>query len=194
LVDGGSFFGVQGDHSVEQFFKVLAEEIGFLLLDFAVLVPELVVLSVEKSSEVDSTNSVVFGMGKHASGEEGEEDDTSRVHIGSLGVLASSLDDLRGSVELGSSAQDLGVIGEMRKIKIGNLEGEIASNQQVFKLEIHVGNTGTVEVFDTVDQLSEIGSHQFVIDIFAVVHDEIKEITVGGEFHDGVGDLLGASL
>lgn len=155
-------------------------------MDFAVLVPKLVVLSVEKTSEIDSTNSVVFGMGKHASGEEGEEDDTSRVDIGSLGVLASSLDDFRGSVEFGASAQDLGVSFEMREIEVGNLEGEIATNQQVFKLEIHVGNTRIVKVFDTVDQLSEIGSHQFVIDILAMVHDEIKEITVGGEFHDGV--------
>jgi len=186
LLDGGSFFGVQGDHSIEQFFKVLAEERGFLLLDFAVLVPELVVLGVEKSSKIDSTNSVVFGMGKHASGEEGEEDDTSRIDVGSLGVLASSLDDFRGSVEFGSSAEDLGVSGEVRKIEIGDLEGEIATNQQVFKLEIHVGNARTVKVFDTVDQLSEIGSHQFIIDVLAMVHDEIKEITVGGEFHDGV--------
>lgn len=186
MADGSSFFGVQGDHSVEQIFKVLAEERVFLLLDFAVLVPELVVLGIEKSSEVDSTNSVIFSMGKHASGQEGEEDDTSRVDIGSLGVLASSLDDLRGSVEFGSSAQDLGVIGEMGKIEIGNLEGEIATNQQVFELEIHVGNTGTVKVLNTIDQLSEIGSHQFIIDILAVVHDEIKEIAVGGEFHDGI--------
>jgi len=186
LLDGGSFFGVQSDHSVEQLFKVLAEERRFLLLDFAVLVPELLVLGVKKSSEVDSTNSVVFGMGKHAFGQEGEEDDTGRVHVSSLGVLASSLDDLRGSVEFGSSAQDLGVIGEMGKIEIGNLEGEIATNQQVFKLEIHVGNTGIVKVLSTIDQLSEIGSHQFIIDILAVVHDEIKEVTVGGEFHDGI--------
>lgn len=194
LFNGGSFFGVQGNHGVEQIFKVLAKEGVVLLLDFAVLVPELVVLSIEEASEIDSTDSVVFGMGKHASGQEGEEDDTSRVDISSLGVLASSLDDLRGSVELGSSTQDLGVIGKVRKVEIGNLKGVIGTDQQVFKLEIHVGNTGGVEVFQTFDQLSEIGSHQFIVDILAVVHDEIKEVTVGGEFHDGVGNFLAGSL
>lgn len=194
LFNGGSIFRVQGDHSIEQILKVLAEEGVVLLLDLAVLAPELVVLSVEEASEIDSTDSVVLSMGKHASGQEGEEDDTSRVDVSSLGVLASSLDDLRGSVELGSSAQDLGVIGKVRKIEIGNLEGVVGTDQQVFKLEIHVGNASGVEVFQTFDQLSEIGSHQFIVDVLAVVHDEIKEVTIGGEFHDGVGNLLAGSL
>jgi len=57
-----------------------------------------------------------------------------------------------------------------------------------------VRDTALVKVFEAFNQLSEVGSDQFVIDIGVVVHDEIEEISIGSEFHDGVRHLLGGSL
>jgi len=110
LLEGSSVAWIQVHCSVEQVLEILAEESRVSLLDFAVLVPELSILSVEEASKIDSSNTAVFSVREHSSGHKSEKDDTSGVDISSLGVLASSLDDLRGSVEFGSSAQNLIVI------------------------------------------------------------------------------------
>jgi len=92
------------------------------------LVPEFGILSVEEASEVNTSDAVIFSVREHASGHKSEEDDTSGVNISGLGVLASSLDDLRGSVELGSSAQNLTIVGKVRKVEISNLELEFLAH------------------------------------------------------------------
>jgi len=51
-----------------------------------------------------------------------------------------------------------------------------------------------MEIFETFDQLSEISTDQFVIDVGVVVHDKVKEISIRSVLHNGVRDLLGASL
>lgn len=194
MLDSSSVAGVQADHSVEQILEIFSEERSFSLLDFAVLVPEFSVLSVEEASEVNTGNTGIFSVGEHTSGHESEEDDTSRVDVSSLGVLAFALDDLRGSVELGASAQDLVVTFDVGKIEVSNLEVELFTHQQVFELKIHVGNAILMKMFETFDQLLEVSSDQLIIDVGAVVHNKIKEVPIGSVLHDSVRDLLGASL
>lgn len=133
-------------------------------------------------------------MRKHTSGLKSEENNTSRVDISCFGILASSLDEFRRSVELGSSADNSSIIGKVRKVEISNLEVVIFTEQEVFELEVHMRNTIVVEVLQSFDQLSEVGSDELVINVLVVVHDEVKEVTVGSEFHNSVRNLLAASL
>jgi len=78
---------------------------------------------------------------------------------------------------------------EGSKTEIGDLEVETSIEQKVFGLEISVGNTLFVAVFESFNDDSEVSSGGFFRES-ARVSDVFKEFTTRDEFHEDGDDFV----
>ena len=163
-------------------------------MHFAMFFPEKAGVVYHKIKEVKTFVFLGFRVGEDSTGFEQEEDDTSRVDISSFSVSAGASNQLRRSVANCSLAQNIFLAFSIGLVEIANFEVKVFANEKVIELEVQVGDSDGVDVFQTINKLMEIGTSKLFIKQDSLGHDQIKEIAIRGQFHDGVGNIFGSII
>jgi len=196
VFNGRSVCGVNSQDSVEhilEFFTVESVSALDLRLISFVGLPEDVLSAGNDQFIVGISLGVSLGEWGSTTDQD-EEDDTTGKKIDCRTAVRLSHVDFGSHVRFSTQdgvqlTRSVFAREEGSKTEIGDLEVETSIEQKVFGLEISVGNTLFVAVFESFNDDSEVSSGGFFRES-ARVSDVFKEFTTRDEFHEDGDDFV----
>jgi len=192
ISDWGSFTGIFLHHISEQASKFLRNT--KTTLDALMNSQEALRPLKQDREKIEAFNKLAFQEGEVANSQQ-EEKDSSRENVSFKGIFDVAFNELRGSVILCSTRDDLFILFlDIWAIKIRDLDVEIAVNQKILEFNIEMSNFVAVKVFKTFNELSEYASGKLFIAFKGSVLEDLIHVSVFGKIIENEGGFKGFTL